>query len=159
MNFILPFYYFFWFTFWDTVSLCNLGWLGTSYVNQIGLELNSDPPASASWVRSLKVCITVLGYILILKSWCSSFFSVAEINNITRSTLGMREFTWLIHLRSHTVHHWGNVRTGSQGRHLKSRTEADFMRCHGSFSCLQKPGPPAQGQHPPQLAGLFHIKN
>jgi hypothetical protein len=36
-----------WFGFIDKVSLCNIGYLGTHFVDEAGLELR-DPPASAS---------------------------------------------------------------------------------------------------------------
>jgi hypothetical protein len=48
---------FFCFFFLDRVSLCGPGCPGTHFVDQAGLELR-NPPASASQVLGLKVCIT-----------------------------------------------------------------------------------------------------
>jgi hypothetical protein len=52
---------FFFFVFWDRVSLCSPGCLGTHSVEQAGLELR-NLPASASWVLGLKVCATMPGF-------------------------------------------------------------------------------------------------
>jgi hypothetical protein len=46
---------FFFFFFWDRVSLCSPGWPGAHFLNLAGLELR-NLPASASWVLGLKVC-------------------------------------------------------------------------------------------------------
>jgi hypothetical protein len=43
------------FVFRDRVSLYSLGYPGTHFVDQAGLELR-NPPASASWVLGLKAC-------------------------------------------------------------------------------------------------------
>jgi hypothetical protein len=51
---------FFFFFFWDRVSLCSLGCSGTHSVDQAGLKLR-DPPASASQVLGLKACTTTPG--------------------------------------------------------------------------------------------------
>jgi hypothetical protein len=34
----LGFFFFFFFSFWDRALLCSHGWLGTSYVDQVGLQ-------------------------------------------------------------------------------------------------------------------------
>jgi hypothetical protein len=46
--------------FWDRVSLCSPGCPGTHFVDQAGLEFR-NPPASASRVLGLKVCVTMPG--------------------------------------------------------------------------------------------------
>jgi hypothetical protein len=51
---------FFFFFFRDRVSLYSLGYPGTHFVDQAGLELR-DPPASASRVLGLKACATTPG--------------------------------------------------------------------------------------------------
>jgi hypothetical protein len=48
------------FLFWDRVSLCSPGCLGTHFVDQAGLELR-NPPASATLVLGLKACATTPG--------------------------------------------------------------------------------------------------
>jgi hypothetical protein len=54
-------FFFFWFVFVfvfrDRVSLCSPGCPGTHSVDQAGLKLR-NPPASASQVLGLKVCVT-----------------------------------------------------------------------------------------------------
>jgi hypothetical protein len=44
--------------FWDRVFLYSSGCPRTHFVDQAGLELR-NPPASASWVLGLKVCVTM----------------------------------------------------------------------------------------------------
>jgi hypothetical protein len=57
------------FVFRDRVSLCSPGCPGTHFVDQAGLELR-NPPASASQVLGLKVCITTPGSeVLPSKAW------------------------------------------------------------------------------------------
>jgi hypothetical protein len=50
----------------DQVSLCSSGYLGTSSVDQAGLELR-DPPPSASQVLGLKMCTTPSQLILLIR--------------------------------------------------------------------------------------------
>jgi hypothetical protein len=45
---LLWFFHLFWFGLFEIVSLWNPGWPGTC-----------DPPASASWVSGLQVCVTM----------------------------------------------------------------------------------------------------
>jgi hypothetical protein len=51
--------------FWDRVSLCSPGCLGTHSVDQAGLKLR-NLPASASGVLGLKACATTPGLDLFL---------------------------------------------------------------------------------------------
>jgi hypothetical protein len=62
---------FFFFSFWDRVSLCSPGYPGTCSVDQAGLELR-DPPASPSWVLELKVWTA---------TWPHKMFSMKEEMN------------------------------------------------------------------------------
>jgi hypothetical protein len=55
------FFFFFFLFFRDRVSLCSPGCPGTHSVDQAGLELRRNPPASASQVLGLKVCATTPG--------------------------------------------------------------------------------------------------
>jgi hypothetical protein len=50
--------------FKDKVSLWSLGWPKIHYLDQAGLELTRDPPASASWVLGLKACATTFSNII-----------------------------------------------------------------------------------------------
>jgi hypothetical protein len=65
-----PFLSFLFFSFLDRVSLYSPGCPGTHFVDQAGLELR-NPPASASQVLGLKVCITTDQCAFIFKVDCS----------------------------------------------------------------------------------------
>ena len=45
------------FFFQEKISLCSPGYLGTCSVDQAGLKLRRDPPASASQVLGSKGCV------------------------------------------------------------------------------------------------------
>ena len=55
---------FFFFFFWDRVSLYSPGCPGTHFVDQAGLKLR-NPLASASRVLGLKACVTTPGWLLL----------------------------------------------------------------------------------------------
>jgi hypothetical protein len=59
--------------FWGRVSLCSPDCPGTHSVDQAGLELISDPPASASLVLGLKACATAA-------LWLSLFDCLTKIS-------------------------------------------------------------------------------
>jgi hypothetical protein len=60
--------------FWDRVSLCSPGCLGTHSVDQAGFKLR-NPPASASQVLGLRACTTTPGFGRdVLKSQLSNVF-------------------------------------------------------------------------------------
>jgi hypothetical protein len=64
LNFLLFWFFFVLFCFFETGFLCISGCPGTQSVNQAGLKLR-NPPASASQVLGLKVCTTTPGQLLI----------------------------------------------------------------------------------------------
>jgi hypothetical protein len=58
--------------FQDRVSLCSPGCPGTHFVDQADLELR-NPPASASQVLGLKVCATLIIFVLSIFFICFHF--------------------------------------------------------------------------------------
>lgn len=67
-----------------TLSLWSSGCSGTHNVDQVGLELTRDPPASASSVLGLKVCATLTGH-----SW--SLLEAGEMAIDSKASVCMRK--------------------------------------------------------------------
>jgi hypothetical protein len=74
--------FFFYFFFWDQVSLYSPGCPGTHFVDQTGLELR-NLPASASLVLGLKLCITMPGLLVFIDNPPATISQVLRQQAIT----------------------------------------------------------------------------